>query len=99
MLHSAVIAVIVVKMASVDPNDMVEVTATLRRRCWSMTKWSRWSSALPGAWIPDHQDVSGRQERWPGVRQVPEGSGEQGKMEETRCEISCGAPSTLAVKK
>ena len=27
----------------------------------------------------------------PGVRQVPEGSGEQGKMEETGCEIICGA--------
>ena len=34
----------------------------------------------------------------PGVRQVPEGSGEQGKMEKTGCEISCGAPKTLAVK-
>ena len=34
----------------------------------------------------------------PGVRQVPEGSGEQGKMEETDCEIFCGAPTTLAVK-
>ena len=33
----------------------------------------------------------------PGVRQVPEGSGEQGKMEETGCEIICGAPMTLAV--
>ena len=34
----------------------------------------------------------------PGVRQVPEGSGEQGKMEETSFEIICGAPTTLAVK-
>ena len=34
----------------------------------------------------------------PGVRQVPEGSGEQGKGEETGCEIICGAPTTLAVK-
>ena len=33
----------------------------------------------------------------PGVRQVPEGSGEQGKMEETGSEIICGAP-TPAVK-
>ena len=33
-----------------------------------------------------------------GVRQVPEGSGEQGKMETTGCEIICGAPTTLAVK-
>ena len=34
----------------------------------------------------------------PGVRQVPEGTGEQGKMETTGCEIICGAPTTLAVK-
>ena len=34
----------------------------------------------------------------PGVLQVPEGSGEQGKMEETDCEIFCGAPMTLMVK-
>ena len=34
----------------------------------------------------------------PGVQQVPEGSGEQGKMEETGCEIICGAPMTLVVK-
>ena len=33
----------------------------------------------------------------PGVRQVPEGSGEQRKMEETGCEIICGAPTTLVV--
>ena len=36
---------------------------------------------------------------WTGlVQQVPEGSGEQGKMEETGCEIICSAPTTLAVK-
>ena len=34
----------------------------------------------------------------PGFRQVPEGSGEQGKMEKTSCKIICGAPTTLAVK-
>ena len=36
----------------------------------------------------------------PGVRQFPEGSWEQGKMEktETGCKIICGAPTTLAVK-
>ena len=33
-----------------------------------------------------------------GVRQVPEGSGEQGKMEKTGREIICGAPTTLVVK-
>ena len=33
-----------------------------------------------------------------GACQVPEGSGEQGKMEETGYEIIWGAPTTLAVK-
>ena len=31
----------------------------------------------------------------PGVHQVPEGSGEQGKLEETGCEIMCGTPNEL----
>ena len=35
----------------------------------------------------------------PGVRQVPEGSGEQGKMEKIGCKIIYGAPTTLAVKR
>ena len=34
----------------------------------------------------------------PGVLQVPQGSGEQGKMEKTGCEIICGVPATLTVK-
>ena len=34
----------------------------------------------------------------PGVRQFPEGSGEQGKMEKTGYKIICDAPTTLAVK-
>ena len=34
----------------------------------------------------------------PGVRQVPESSGEQRNLEETGCEVICGAPTTLAVK-
>ena len=34
----------------------------------------------------------------PGVRQIPEGSGEQEKMEKTGCKIICGAPTTLAAK-
>ena len=35
----------------------------------------------------------------PGIRQVPEGSGEQRKMDKTGCKIICGAPATLAVKR
>ena len=34
----------------------------------------------------------------PGVQQVPEGSGEQGKMEKTGCKNICCAPMTLAFK-
>ena len=34
----------------------------------------------------------------PGVGQVQEGSGEQRKLEETGCEVICGAPTTAAVK-
>ena len=34
----------------------------------------------------------------PGVHRVTEASGKEGTMEETGCEISCGAPTTLAVK-
>ena len=34
----------------------------------------------------------------PGVRLVPEGSREQGKMEKTGYKIICGAPAILAVK-
>ena len=33
----------------------------------------------------------------PRVRQVPEGSAEQKKMEETGCEIISGTPTTLAI--
>ena len=33
-----------------------------------------------------------------GVRQVPEDSEELGKMEETGCDIICGAPTTLLVQ-
>ena len=47
------------------------------------------------------EEEVGRQHRGmvrPGVRQVAEGSGEQRKMDETGCEIICGAQMTLAVK-
>ena len=33
-----------------------------------------------------------------GVHRVPEGSGEQGKMEETGYEVICGAPTTVVGK-
>ena len=47
------------------------------------------------------EDEVGRQHQGmdrPGVRQVPEGSGEQEEMEKAGCKIICGAPTTLSVK-
>ena len=69
------------------------------------------SKNLPTAYLARHsergkktrqtEEEVGRQHQGkdrPGVRQVPEGSGEQGKKEETGREIICGVPTTLAVK-
>ena len=56
---------------------------------------------VKGGGSQGRQDAVGRQHQGmdrPGVRQVPEDSGEQGKMEKTGCKIICGAPTTLAVK-
>ena len=60
-------------------------------------------SPVHQVWLKTRQtdEEVGRQHQGmdrPGIRQVPEASGEQGKMEETGCEIICGAPTTLAVK-
>ena len=46
------------------------------------------------------QEVGGQHQEMDrsGIPQVTEGSREQGKMEETGCEIICGGPTTLAGK-
>ena len=44
------------------------------------------------------EEVERQHQDRPGVRQVPEGREEQGKMEETGCRIICGAPSKLTIK-
>ena len=47
------------------------------------------------------EEEAGRQHQGmdrPGVRQVPEGSEEQGKIEENGCETFCGTTTTLAIK-
>ena len=57
---------------------------------------------VKGGWkTRQTEEEAGRQHQGmdrPGVRQVPEGSGEQGKMEKTGCKTSCGAPTTHAIK-
>ena len=61
-----------------------------------------WQGTVKGAIRQGRQEEEvGRQHQGmdrPGVRQVPEGSGEQGKIGETGCEIICGDLTTLAVK-
>ena len=63
-----------------------------------------WISVMLIALSMKGERRQGRQrKRWednirPGVRQIPEGSRKLGKMEETDCEIICGAPTTLTIK-
>ena len=49
-----------------------------------------------GGYKADRRD--GKTTSGNGVRQIPEDRGEQRKMEDTGCEIICGALTTLAVK-
>ena len=52
-----------------------------------------------GKTIRQTEEVAGREPQGmdrPRIWQVPEGSGEQGKMEETGCKIICGVLTTLA---
>ena len=67
------------------------LTAELQRRIQAMEmRCYRKILHIP---YKDHQGMDR-----PGVWQVPEGNGEQGKIEKTGCKIICGAPMTLAVK-
>ena len=63
--------------------------------------WPKPSCRAKGNKTRKTEEEMGRQHQGmdrPGVRQVPEGSGEQGKMEDTGCEVICGAPTTLAAE-
>ena len=63
--------------------------------------WSPTRHSERGTKTRQTEEEVGRQHQGmdrPGVRHVPEGSEEQGKMEETGGEIICGAPTTLVVK-
>ena len=60
-----------------------------------VTGWSQWKGEEDEA---DKEEEDGRQHQGmdrPGVHKVPEGSGEQGKMEKTGCEVTCGAQRPL----
>ena len=44
------------------------------------------------------QKSVGKTTSGPGVHRIPEGSGEQRRMEETDCEVFCGTPMIPVVK-
>ena len=81
------------------------LTIAKRRRLQRYGQFSRhqvWPHVKGGRRQGRHKKEVGRQHQGmdrSGVRQVPEGSGEQRKMEKTGCEIICGAPTTLVVKR
>ena len=61
-------------------------------------------SPVHQVWLKTRQtdEQVGRQHQGmdrPGIRQVPEGSGEQKEMGETGCELICGVPTTPAIKR
>ena len=64
--------------------------------------WPEPSSKAQWKGEEDEADRKKRREdnirEWTGKFQVPEGSGELGKMEKTGCEIICCAPTPLAVQ-
>ena len=63
--------------------------------------FGHWPGTVKGKKTRRTKEEVGRQHQEmdrPRVWQVPEGSGEQGKMEKTGCKIICGAPTTLMVK-
>ena len=53
-----------------------------------------WPKPSYKAWWKGKEEKAEMDRPW--VRQVPEGSEEQGKMEKTGCKIICGAPTTPA---
>ena len=83
---------------AIGPHDLLTIG---KRR----TRSSGLAKTILQGTVKGGRRPGGQRKRWedqlmdrPGVRQVPEGSGEQGKMEETGCKNICGAPTTLAVK-
>ena len=83
------------------PDDRKETQTAVAWSCFPFTRFGQNHLAKHserGKKTKQTEEEVGRQHQGmdrPGVRQVPEGSGEQ---EKTGCKIICGAPTTLAVK-
>ena len=89
---------------AIGPHDLLTIVKR-RKLQWygQVSRSSGLAKTILQGTVKGGRSQGGQRKRWednirPGVRQVPEGSGEQGKMEKTGCKIICGAPTTLAVK-
>ena len=93
---------------STDPVNRLTSTLTSIDKVETSLEWQEYFSgqnhlarhSKRGKKTRQTEEEVGRQQRMdrPEVREVQEGCGEPGKMEETGCEIICDAPTTLAVK-
>ena len=90
---------------AIGPHEDLLMIVKRRKLQWygHVSRSSGLAKTILQGTVKGRRRQGGQRKRWednirPGVRQVPEGSGEQGKMDETGCEIICGAPTTLMVK-
>ena len=73
---------------------LLVVVLRITRIGQGLVKWDRRQSGQRKEEMGrKHQGMGKR-----GVCQVPEGNEEQGKLENTGCKVTCGAPMTLVVK-
>ena len=92
---------------AIGPHEDLLITVKRRKLQWygHVSRSSGLAKTILQGTVKGGRRQSGQRKRWednqgmdrPVVRQVPEGSGEQGKREKTGCKIICGAPTTLAV--
>ena len=89
---------------AIGPHDLLTIVKRRKLQWYGQVfRSSGLAKTILQGTVKGGRSQGGQRKRWednirPGVRQVPEGSGEQGKMEKTGCKIICGAPTTLAVK-
>ena len=97
-----------IQQATGPHGDLLTIVKRRKLQCYChVSRSSGLAKTILQGTVKGGRRQDGQRKRWEdnirewtglGVRQVPEGSGEQGKMEKTGCKIICGAPTTLAVK-
>ena len=82
------------------PDDCKETQTAVVWSCLSFIR-SGQNNLARHSKVRQTEEEVGRQHQGmdrPGVRQFPEGSEEQGKLEKSGCKIICGAPTTVMVE-